>query len=135
MGLLDEALKEFELASAGATQRDPAGCLTMIGLCRMEKGEPGPAVAAFERALRSGDLSPEASCALRYELARACEAAGDVEGARWYVQKVLRADPRYRDAPEILARVGDGPGRPPAGHADVEPEPARRAAAQKIGYV
>jgi tetratricopeptide (TPR) repeat protein len=121
MGLLDDALHEFEVALAGNGRKKEIDCLTMIGICRLEKGEPGAAVEAYQRALRSGDLTPEAARAIHYELAGALEASGDRASALQSIQKVLKADPGYRDAKAIAARLTAAP---------VPPGPKKN-----IGYV
>ncbi len=114
MGLLDDALRELELALAGGAQRKEVDCLTMVGLCRMEKSEPRAAIEAFERALRSPSLTEEAGWALRYELGGAYQEAGDREAALYYFQAVVAADASYRDARARAAALGGGAGRAPA---------------------
>ncbi|HEY7726205.1 MAG TPA: tetratricopeptide repeat protein, partial [Anaeromyxobacteraceae bacterium] len=140
MGLAADALAEFDTALRGATGRKAIDCLSMIGLCRMEQGDAGGAAAAWARALRSEHLTPEAARALQYDLARAAEAQGDVETALWYLQKVVQADPRFRDASRMLARLGGGAGRPPPEPAAVPPAPeppggSRAGSKKNIGYV
>ena len=61
MGLLDDALHEFEVALSGKGRKKEIDCLTMIGVCHLEKGEPAAAVEAYQRALRSDYLTPEAT--------------------------------------------------------------------------
>jgi tetratricopeptide (TPR) repeat protein len=134
MGLLDDAIQELELAMKGSPPRSAVDCLTMIGLCRLAREDAQGAIEAWRGALAQCG-SPEAARALHYELSRAYEALGDAQGALWYLQKVLRADPRFRDARERAERLGGGPGRPPAGDPDVQAEPPKRPAARKIGYV
>jgi tetratricopeptide (TPR) repeat protein len=114
MGLLDDALHEFQVALGGKNRRKEVDCLTMLAACHMEKGEPAGAIDALRGALGSDYLTPEAARAVNYELATAYEAKGDPQSALFYLQKVLRADPRYRDAQAMAARLGGGPGRPPA---------------------
>jgi tetratricopeptide (TPR) repeat protein len=134
MGMLDEAIRELEVALAATPPRPAVDCHTMIGLCRLDKGDAAGAVDAYRRALATGAVSAEAARALWYDLARALQALGDEQGALWYFQKVLRADPRFRDVRDVVARLGGGPGRPPPGDPDAEDGP-RRASAKKIGYV
>jgi tetratricopeptide (TPR) repeat protein len=134
MGLIDDAIREFEIAQACNPPRNPVDCFTMIGLCRMEQGDAAAAVDAYRRALEKAGEVPETDRALHYELARGYEALGDPEAALWYLQKVLRVDPRFRDAGEIAARLGGGAGRPPPGDPDERPDEPRRAASN-IGYV
>jgi tetratricopeptide (TPR) repeat protein len=132
MGLLDDALQEFETALLGASRRKEVDCLSMIALCRTEKGDAAGAAQAWRRALRSDHLTPDAARAIHYELATAYRAQGDAESALWYLNKVVRADRTFRDAAAQLAALGGGAGRPP-------PEPADQASRggpkKNIGYV
>ena len=104
----------------------------MIAVCLTEKGEPAGAVQAYQRALRSDYLTPEAARAVHYEIALAYETAGDPDVALHYLHKVLKADPGYRDAKAIVARLGGGPGRPPAG-TSARPQGETPAAASRNG--
>jgi pilus assembly protein FimV len=113
MGLLDDAIHEFEVALKGKGRKKELDGLTMIGLCLMEKGDPQGAIEAYRRALRSDLLKPEVARAIHYDLASAYVARGEPEHALHYLQKVLRADPRYRDARAFADRLGGGPGRAP----------------------
>jgi tetratricopeptide (TPR) repeat protein len=128
MGLLDDAIHEFEVALAGKSRKKEVDCLSMIGLCRGLKGEHAEAVQAFRKALRSEALTPDAGKALHYELGLAHEAQGEPEVALWYFQKICRLDAGYRDARAQADRLGGGPGRPPA-----NAEPARPAARSQPG--
>jgi pilus assembly protein FimV len=121
MGLVDDAIHEFEVALAGQVHAKEVSCLTMIGLCREMKGEHREAIQAFRRALRSEVLNAEAAKALHYELGLAHEAAGEPEVALWYFQKIWKLDPRYRDVAAAVERMGPGPARPPR---DAEPQRA-----------
>ncbi len=114
MGLLEDAIHEFEVALGGKNRRKEVDSLTMIGLCRRGKGEHRQAVQAFRRALQSDHLTPEAARALHYELGLAHAALGESDVALWYFQKIAKADPRYRDVKAMVERLGGGPGRAPA---------------------
>ncbi|GEJ55628.1 tetratricopeptide repeat protein [Anaeromyxobacter diazotrophicus] len=105
MGLLDDALHEFQVALSGKGRKNEIDCLTMMGVCLLEKGEPAAAVDAYQRALRSDHATPEVARAIHYELAGAYEASGDVPAALQFIQKVLKADPAYRDAQAIASRL------------------------------
>ncbi len=115
MGLIDDALHEFEVAMSGKSRKKEVDCLTMMGLCHMEKGDAAGAVQAYQRALRSDYLTPEAGRAVHYEIAGAYVKTGDTEAALYYFNKVLKADAGYRDVKSMTARLGGGPGRAPAG--------------------
>ncbi|HZZ85694.1 MAG TPA: tetratricopeptide repeat protein [Anaeromyxobacteraceae bacterium] len=149
MGLLDDAVQEFETALAAGGGKKDLDCLTMVGLCRMAQEEPFQAVDAFSRALRAEGLNVDSAKALHYELGLAYEAAGDPEAALFFLQKIIRLDPRYRDVGRAVARLGGGPGRSPDAPAaaapaspagpEATPAPApaggRPGPRKKIGYV
>ncbi|BDG04307.1 tetratricopeptide repeat protein [Anaeromyxobacter oryzae] len=124
MGLLDDAVHEFEVALKGNDRKKEVDCLSMIGLCQMQKGAAKEAIRAYRRALGSEWLSKEAVKAVHYELGSAYEAAGEREVALHYLQKVNRIEPGFRDVASRVSALGGGPGRPPA---DAEPRPAARA--------
>jgi tetratricopeptide (TPR) repeat protein len=126
MGLLDDALHEFEVALSGKGRKKEVDCLSMIGVCRMEKGDAAGAVQAYQRALHSDYLTTDAARALHYEVAGAYEASGDRASALQYLAKVLKVDPSYRDAPAMAARLGAAPAPAAAG----APGPKKN-----IGYV
>jgi tetratricopeptide (TPR) repeat protein len=121
MGLLDDAIHEFETALSGNDRRKEVDCLSMVGLCRMSKGEPAEAVKAYRRALASDHITREAAKAIHYDLAAAHEEAGDRDAALYYFHRVAKTDPAYRDATRRIAALGGGPGRAP-------PEESRAAA-------
>ena len=79
MGLLDEAIGEFTLAA-----EDPQRaleCMSMIGLCFMEKGAPAEAARWFENGLAQKGRTPEEYRGLEYDLAVAYEASGEKQKA------------------------------------------------------
>src|SRR5260370_7414412 len=85
MGLLEEAISEFQKV-AKATDRGRAfpytmQCCTFLGLCFMDKGQPGVAAIWYDRALLTPDLDPESVLALRYDLGVAQESAGHPDAA------------------------------------------------------
>jgi tetratricopeptide (TPR) repeat protein len=129
MGLLDDAIHEFEIALSSQERRKELDGLTMIGVCRMEKGDARGAIESFQRALGSDRLTAQATRALHYELGAAYAAAGEREHALHFLHEVLAADPGYRDARALADRLGGGPGRVPP------PEPAERAPGKNIGYL
>jgi len=113
MALLDDAIHEFETALKGNDRKREIDCLSMIGLCRMAKGEAREAIRAFRRALAAASLTREAAKAIQYELGAAYEAAGEGEVGLWFLQRVAKADPAFRDVAARVQALGGGPGRPP----------------------
>ena len=100
MGLVDEAIAEFQLAA-----KDPKRsleCSSMIGICFMEKGMADVAVQWFERGLQVPGRAPEEYRGLRYDLGMAWDASGDLAKATEAFGELVREDPGFRDASEKL---------------------------------
>lgn len=98
MGLIDDAISEFEQALKGAVgKKKEIECLSMIGLARMEKGEYAEAIKAFTRGLGSDLVTADVAKALNYEIGAAYQQLGDQKAALTYFTRVYRNDPKYRD--------------------------------------
>ncbi|MFN7131967.1 MAG: tetratricopeptide repeat protein, partial [Myxococcales bacterium] len=151
MGLIDDAIGEFEQALKGAAgKKKEIECLSMIGIARIEKGEFGEAIKAYKRGLASEMVTAEAAKALNFEIGAAYEKLGDLKGALTHFSRVLKNDPKYRDVSNIvenlrsqlsdedLAEVdAEGAGAAAAAVA-VQAAPAAKgvpAKSRKIGYV
>ncbi|MFN2431492.1 MAG: tetratricopeptide repeat protein [Gemmatimonadota bacterium] len=103
MGLLDEAIREFQLAARGGDHRERA--FELMGLCFREKGMVTVAVNCFRRGIESGGDSHEA-LGLRYHLARSFEELGKHDSARAEYEKVLALDVQFLDAADRLRQLG-----------------------------
>jgi tetratricopeptide (TPR) repeat protein len=102
MGLIDEAIAEFQLAA-----KDDARlleCSSMLGICFLEKGMPKLAMKWFEKGLKSPGRTDEEYAALRYDLATAHEAAGDVDRALALFTDLYGQDANFRD---VATKVRD----------------------------
>jgi len=102
MGLIDEAIAEFQLAA-----KDDARlleCASMLGICFLEKGMPKLAMKWFEKGLKSPGRTDEEYAALRYDLATAHEAAGDVDRALALFTDLYGQDANFRD---VATKVRD----------------------------
>lgn len=100
MGLVDEAIAEFQLAA-----KDPKRsleCSSMIGICFMEKGMADVAVQWYERGLQVPGRAPEEYRGLRYDLGIAWEATGDLAKAKATFADLVREDPSFRDVSDKL---------------------------------
>lgn len=100
MGLVDEAIAEFQLAA-----KDPKRsleCSSMIGICFMEKGMADVAVQWYERGLQVQGRAPEEYRGLRYDLGLAWEATGDLAKAKATFEGLVREDPSFRDVSDKL---------------------------------
>lgn len=100
MGLLDEAIAEFQLAAKDP--RRSLECSSMIGICFMEKGLPDVAIQWYERGLQVPGREAEEYRGLRYDLALAQEAVGDLQKAKATFGDLVREDPAFRDASSRL---------------------------------
>jgi tetratricopeptide (TPR) repeat protein len=100
MGLVPEAIREFQVAS-----RDAAffveSC-SMIGVCYKDQGLWTEAADWYQKALVAPGLSDDARTALRYDLAVAHENSGELDQAFELYQEIVATDPSYRDAAQRL---------------------------------
>jgi tetratricopeptide (TPR) repeat protein len=99
MGLMDEAVREFQLAAHGDALRGRA--FEMIGRCHLERGHAELAVNCFRRGLEA-ETSAEHVRSLRYYLARALEDAGEAPAARVEYERLVAEDASFLDAAERL---------------------------------
>lgn len=104
MGLLDEAVGEFQLAS-----KSPAylvSCASMLGLCFLEKNLPELAVKWYRRGLEAPRISEEDQLGLLYDLGNAYLAAGDEENGYKIFVEAYGINSNYRDLVARLAELG-----------------------------
>jgi tetratricopeptide (TPR) repeat protein len=80
-------------------------CCTLLGLAFMEKGQPGVAAIWYERALRTPNLDPESTLALRYDLGVAQESAGEPDAALKSFSQVYAMNIDYRDVGERITAL------------------------------
>ncbi|MBC7794174.1 MAG: hypothetical protein H7Z43_10740, partial [Clostridia bacterium] len=137
MSLLDDAIREFELAA-----RDPSraiGALTMMGICALQNHDTEHALAYFLRGLNAPNIIAREAMALRYEIGAAYESDGRYGEAVKFYEKVNEWDATFRDVRERLSRGREhvGAGVDVANDLDqllTETE-AERANRSKISYV
>jgi tetratricopeptide (TPR) repeat protein len=112
MGLLQDAAAEFELAA-----RDPSKecmCFSMIGGIQLELGDLDLAADAFLRGLSSKQKTVEQEMNLYYDLGGIYEMTGNREEALYYLKKIARRDPAYRDVQQKIAALEPRLSKPPA---------------------
>ena len=110
MGLIDEAIAEFQVALRGGA--NPLATLEVLGQCFVEKGQYPVAARVLERALRLPDVADAELVGVLYHLGRSQEELGNSAQAVELYERVLSVDIRFRDA----ARRADalrGAGRVP----------------------
>jgi tetratricopeptide (TPR) repeat protein len=102
MGLLAEAVNEFELAA-----RDPQRecmCHAMVGLIYLEQDKYDEAAEAYTKALNASHKTIEQEMSLYYDLGVVYEMKKSNKEALYYFQKIARRDPGYRDG-ELKDRI------------------------------
>jgi len=95
MGLIDEAIAEFQVALRGGA--NPLATLELLGQCFVEKAQYAVAERVLERALRLPGASEVDLVGVLYQLARAEEALGRPGEAMEHYERVLSVDIRFRD--------------------------------------
>ncbi len=102
MGLIDEAIGEFQLAS-----KDPGRvveCCSMLGHCFLEKGMPQLAIKWFRKGLESPGIEDPATAGMLYDLAQVYQDTGDTDSAYRTFQEVYGLNANYRD---VVRRVNE----------------------------
>ena len=103
MGLLDEAIGEFQLSAKSPDFLVESA--SMIGACFLDKGLPEQGVEWYARALTAPGLPVEMELGLRYELGRAQETSGNTAAALASFGKVLAINPAFRDVVDRVAKL------------------------------
>jgi tetratricopeptide (TPR) repeat protein len=103
MGLLDEAIGEFQIASK-APEHLVNAC-SMLGICFLDKGLPELAIKWYTRGLSSPDLSEADSLALLFDLGSAYQTLGDGENALKTFVEVYGINSTYRNVGDRIAEL------------------------------
>jgi tetratricopeptide (TPR) repeat protein len=103
MGLLDEAVAEFQKALRSPNNRVPS--YEALGQCFMEKEQIAMAATILSRALHEKGVSEDQLVGVLYLLGRCAEARGQFEQAVEYYQRVFVIDIQFRDVGERLVAV------------------------------
>jgi tetratricopeptide (TPR) repeat protein len=103
MGLMDEAIAEFQKALRGPQNR--VRTYEAIGNCFIEKNQHSMAATILGRALAEKGLSDEQLVGVLYLLGRANEAQGKAEDAMAYYQRVFVVDIQFQDVADRLSAL------------------------------
>ena len=105
MGLVDEAIGEFQLAS-----KDPkraVECASMLGLCFLEKGMPQLAIKWYRKGLEMPDIKEDEHLGLLYDLGSAYLEVGDIDNAQKAFMEVYSTNSTYRDIGSRIKQLED----------------------------
>ena len=104
MGLIDEAVAEFQKALRGSAQRLRA--YEALGQCFIDRGEYDVAITTLSRALREPGLEDEDLIGVLYLLGFASEEGKKPRDAAAYYQRVFAVDIDFRDVSKRLKHMG-----------------------------
>jgi tetratricopeptide (TPR) repeat protein len=100
MGLLDEAIAEFQKALRGTEQR--IRTYEALGQCFLERSQFDVAATILERAVTDGRSGDEQLVGVLYLLGYASEALDRYDAALGYYQRVFSVDIQFRDVAERI---------------------------------
>ena len=105
MGLIDEAIGEFQIAA-----RDPnkfLECCSLLGLCFMEKGMPKQAVSWLKKGIEMPGHRENEYQGLRYDLGLAYQQIGEYERAMEAFKDVFGYNANYRSVSDRIKETQD----------------------------
>ena len=103
MGLIDEAIAEFQKALRGATQRIRA--YEALGQCFIDRSDFETAITVLGRALREPGMEDEDLIGVLYLLGFASEGSKKPRDAAAYYQRVFAIDIDFRDVSKRLKQM------------------------------
>lgn len=103
MGLLDEAIGEFQLAAK--EPRYLVDCASLLGGCFLEKGLPELAIKWYQRGLEIPGLPEEAFLGMLYDLGNVYLLQGDFEKAHKTFVEIYGVNSNYRDVVAKLTEL------------------------------
>jgi pilus assembly protein FimV len=109
MGLLDDAISEFNMTNEGEPKFIQSRY--MLGLCYLEKGDYETAITEIQNALgysySFGEASEERT-GMHYDLGLAFQGVGNDASALEELQKVYNLDPTYREVATKIQELQQG---------------------------
>jgi tetratricopeptide (TPR) repeat protein len=103
MGLVDEAIAEFQLAAKDEARL--LECASMLGMCFVEKGMPKLAVKWFEKGLAAPGRTDDEYKGIRYDLGDALEQSDELEESLAFLEEVYGQDATFRDVSQRIERL------------------------------
>jgi len=103
MGLLEDAIREFQLATR--VEADSFQAASMLAMCYLEQGAHEQAVFGYRKLLEGLSPDDERYASVKYDLAVALEKSGDAEGALEIFRELHARDAAFRDVAQRVAGV------------------------------
>ena len=103
MGLVDEAIAEFQLAAKDEARL--LECASMLGICFLEKGMPKLAVKWFEKGLSAPGRTDDEYKGISYDLGDALEQSDAFDEGPAFFEEVYGQDASFRDVAERIERL------------------------------
>ncbi|MBN1962786.1 MAG: tetratricopeptide repeat protein [Deltaproteobacteria bacterium] len=103
MGLLDDAIREFNIAARSSIRA--VGALTMVGMCYLERGDSVAALKYWQDILNSPAITENDALALRYGIARSFEDADRQNDALKFYKNLYASNPNYSDVGERIQNL------------------------------
>ncbi len=103
MGLIDEAIAEFQIAARGMEYRLRA--IEMLGSCFLEKQDFRIALKVLGRALQVPEYKDEDLIGIFYAMGRAYEALGETPRAVEWYERVVGCDVGFKDVSQRVAAL------------------------------
>ncbi len=133
MGLINDAIKEFQLA-----RKDPKYYITsmnMLAICYKEKGLYKLAIETLEEAIRGLDKSQEEYLAMRYELADAYEKDDNIPYAFNLYTEIYGMDSGFRDVAQKIEALKKAPPNQKKENISSEPSKDSSKKRDRISYI
>ena len=103
MGLVDEAIAEFQLAAKDEARL--LECSSMLGICFMEKGMPKLAVKWFEKGLKAPGRTPRGVSRAPLRSRKGPRQSDEFDEGLTYFEDVYGQDTTFRDVAERIERL------------------------------
>ena len=103
MGLFDEAISEFIVASHSAGRK--IDCLILQGVCFRELGEIGKALEFLTDILNQPELKEDEILGIKYELAVCHEALGETMPARQLYSEIMTVRADFSDTAVRISQL------------------------------
>jgi tetratricopeptide (TPR) repeat protein len=103
MGLLDDAIREFQTAKNDSKKFVSSS--NMLGLCYMEKGLYSLAIEVFKSAVENMKTQDEAYWAMKYDLAEAYEKDGKAKDAFELYTEVYGWNAKFKSVSDKISHL------------------------------